>query len=33
MESLGYHYGDITWTCSGVPRPSVGRVAIVDYAS
>jgi hypothetical protein len=23
VESEGYHYGDITWTCSGVPRPSV----------
>jgi len=26
VESLGYHYGDITWTCSGVPRPSVDRL-------
>jgi hypothetical protein len=23
VESEGYHYGDITWTCSGTPRPSV----------
>jgi hypothetical protein len=26
VESVGYHYGDITWTCSGVPRPSVDRL-------
>jgi hypothetical protein len=26
VESEGYHYGDITWTCSGVPRPSVDRL-------
>ena len=26
VESLGYRYGDITWTCSGVPRPSVDRL-------
>ena len=26
VESLGYHYGDITWTCNGVPRPSVDRL-------
>ncbi len=25
-ESLGYHYGDIIWTCKGVPRPSVDRL-------
>ncbi len=25
VESLGYHYGDITWTCRGTPRPSVTR--------
>jgi hypothetical protein len=23
VESEGYHYGDITWTCSGTPRPTV----------
>jgi hypothetical protein len=26
VESLGYHYGDITWTCHGTPRPSVDRL-------
>jgi hypothetical protein len=26
IESEGYHYGDITWTCKGVPRPSVDRL-------
>ena len=26
VESLGYHYGDITWTCNGVPRPSLDRL-------
>jgi hypothetical protein len=26
VESLGYHYGDITWTCNGVPRHSVSRL-------
>ena len=26
VESVGYRYGDITWTCSGVPRPSVDRL-------
>jgi hypothetical protein len=26
VESLHYHYTDITWTCKGVPRPSVTRL-------
>ena len=26
VESEGYHYGDITWTCKGVPRHSVTRL-------
>jgi hypothetical protein len=26
VESEGYHYGDVTWTCKGTPRPSVDRL-------
>ena len=26
VQSEGYHYGDITWTCLGVPRPSVDKL-------
>ena len=26
VESLGYHYGELTWTCSGTPRPGIDRL-------
>jgi hypothetical protein len=26
VESLGYHYGDLTWTCKGVPRPGIDKL-------
>ena len=26
VESEGYNYGNVTWTCSGTPRPSVDRL-------
>ncbi len=26
VQSEGYHYGDVTWTCKGTPRPSVDRL-------
>ena len=26
VASEGYHYGDLTWTCSGTPRPGIDRL-------
>ena len=26
VESEGYHYGPLTWTCAGVPRPGIDRL-------
>ena len=26
VESEGYHYGDLTWTCNGTPRPGIDRL-------
>ena len=26
VESEGYHYGELTWTCSGTPRPGIDRL-------
>jgi len=26
VESLGYHYVDLTWTCSGTPRPGIDKL-------
>ena len=26
VQSEGYHYGDLTWTCAGVPRPVIDRL-------